>query len=131
MVLSDKNFYSTRDHSPNKGMIQFWLWQMRDRSSHQRYSVTKSVLRNFVKFTEKYMCQGLYFNKFAGWLWYRCFPVNFTKFFNINENIVRSLLKFVTTLYKIKTFLNHRLFFLHLVFYTQIFVWTNLSYRII
>ena len=57
----------------------FDKWET-ERSSHHRCSVTKSVLRNFAKFTEKHMCQGLYFNKFAGWIWYRCFPVNFTKF---------------------------------------------------
>ena len=39
----------------------------------------KGVLRNFVKFMGKYLCQGLFFNKVSG-LWYRCFPVNFAKF---------------------------------------------------
>ena len=39
----------------------------------------KGVLRNFVKFTGKYLCQGLFSNKVSG-LWYRCFPVNFAKF---------------------------------------------------
>ena len=33
------------------------------RSNHQRYSVRKSVLRNFAKFTEKHLCQSLCFNK--------------------------------------------------------------------
>ena len=41
-------------------------------------------------------------------------------YFNIYKNIVRSLLKFITTLYQIKIF-PHRLF-LRLVFYTQVFV---------
>ena len=49
----------------------------------------KSVLRNFTKFTGKYLCQGLFFNKDAGLrpatllkkrLWHRSFPVNFVKF---------------------------------------------------
>ena len=44
-----------------------------------------SVLRNFPKFTEKYLCQSFFFNKVAGLrlatllkkrLWHRCFPVN-------------------------------------------------------
>ena len=39
----------------------------RPRSSHLRCSFKKSVLKNFVKFTEK--------------LWHRCFPVNFAIFF--------------------------------------------------
>ena len=46
------------------------------RSSHQRCSVRKGVLRKFTKFTGKHMCQSLYFNKVAG----LCFPVNFVKF---------------------------------------------------
>ena len=49
----------------------------------------KGVLRNFVKFTGKHLCQSLLFNKAAGLkpetllktgLWHRCFPVNFSKF---------------------------------------------------
>ena len=36
------------------------------RSSHQRCSVTKGILRNFAKFTGKHLCQGLFFNKVAG-----------------------------------------------------------------
>ena len=63
----------------------FW----RIRSSHQRCSMKKGVLRNFAKFTGKYLCQSLFFNKVAGLrpatllknrLWHRCFPVNFAKF---------------------------------------------------
>ena len=55
----------------------------------QRCSVKIGVLRNFVKFTGKHMCQSLLFNKVAGLrpatllkkrLWHRCFPVNFVKF---------------------------------------------------
>ena len=36
------------------------------RSSHRRCSVKKGVLRNFVKFTGKHLCQSLFFNKVAG-----------------------------------------------------------------
>ena len=59
------------------------------RSSHQKCSMKKGVLRNFAKFTEKHLCHSLFFNKVAGLrpatllkkrLWYRCFPVNFAKF---------------------------------------------------
>ena len=59
------------------------------KSSHQRCSMKKGVLRNFTKFTEKHLCQSLFFNKVAGLrpatllkkrLWHRCFPVNFVKF---------------------------------------------------
>ena len=36
----------------------------------------KGVLRNFIKFTVKDLCQSLFFNKVAG-LWHRCFPCEF------------------------------------------------------
>ena len=60
-----------------------------NRTSHQRCSMKKSVLRIFAKFTGKHLCQSLFFNKVAGLrpaiflkkrLWHRCFPVNFAKF---------------------------------------------------
>ena len=35
------------------------------RSSHQRYSMKKGVLRNFTKFTGKHLFQSLFFNKAA------------------------------------------------------------------
>ena len=36
------------------------------RSSHQRCSERKGVLRNFAKFTEKHLCQSFFFNKVVG-----------------------------------------------------------------
>ena len=63
--------------------------QMTTRSSHQRCSVRKGVLRNFAKFTGKHLCQVLFYNKVAGpepatllkkRLWHRCFRMNFAKF---------------------------------------------------
>ena len=54
------------------------------RSSHQRCSFRKVVLRNFAKFTGKHLCQSFFFNKVAGLLekklWHRCLPLNFAKF---------------------------------------------------
>ena len=38
------------------------------RSSHQRCSMKKGVIRNFTKFTGKHLCQSLFFNKVAGLL---------------------------------------------------------------
>ena len=35
------------------------------KSSHQRCSIKKGVLRNFAKFTGKHLCQSLFFNKIA------------------------------------------------------------------
>ena len=50
------------------------------RSSHQRCSINKGVLRDFKKFTGKHLCQSLFFDKVAGLrLWHRCFIVNFAK----------------------------------------------------
>ena len=45
------------------------------RSSHQKSSLKKDVLRNFTKFTGKHLSQGLFFNKVAGLR-----PVNFANF---------------------------------------------------
>ena len=59
------------------------------RSSHQRCSMKKGVLRNFTKFTVKHLCQSLFSNKVADLrpatlvkkkLWHTCFSVNFVKF---------------------------------------------------
>ena len=36
------------------------------RSSHQGWSIKKSVLGNFTKITGKHLCQSLFFNKVAG-----------------------------------------------------------------
>ena len=60
--------------------ISYYCWQLkrRDRiditypqdgavrSSHQRYSVKKGVLKNFTRFTGKHLCQGLFLNEVAG-----------------------------------------------------------------
>ena len=59
------------------------------RSSHRRCFLKKSVLKNFLKFTGKHLCQSPFFKKVVGLrpvtllkkrLWHRCFPMNFTKF---------------------------------------------------
>ena len=57
------------------------------RSSHQRGSLRKGVIRKFTKFTEKHLCQSFFSccNKATATLlkkrlWYRCFPVDFAKF---------------------------------------------------
>ena len=36
-----------------------------NRSSYRRFSAKKGVLRNFAKFSGKYLCQNLFFNKVA------------------------------------------------------------------
>ena len=59
------------------------------RSSRLEVFCRESVLRSFEKFTGKHLCESLLFNKAAGLrtvtllkkrFWYRCFPVNFSKF---------------------------------------------------
>ena len=73
-----------------------------DRSSHRRCSVRKDVLRNFAKFTEKHLCQGLFMsgpkacNFIKKRLWHRCFPVNFAKVLRtlFLQNTSRRLLLF-------------------------------------
>ena len=73
------------------------------RSSHQRCSIKKYVLRNLTKFIKKYLCQSLFINKVAGLrpvtllkksLWHSCFPVNFAKFLRTSflQNTFRQLL---------------------------------------
>ena len=88
----------------------------------------KGVLKNFEKFTGKHLCQSLLFNKVAGLrtvtllkkrFWYRCFPVNFSKFLktpSITEHLQWLLLK---------TSVNQLIFSKELVdlqlYYTRIF----------
>ena len=46
---------------------KIFSWSIaRFRSSHQRCSVRKGVLRNLAKVTGKHLCQSLFFNKVAG-----------------------------------------------------------------
>ena len=68
--------------------IAVFLWII-CRSSHRRCSLRKGVLRNFVKFTGKHLCQSLLFIIVSGLrpatslkkkLWHMCFPINFAKF---------------------------------------------------
>ena len=40
--------------------------QLKNRSTHQRSSLNKGVLKNFAKFTAKHLCQSLSFNKVLG-----------------------------------------------------------------
>ena len=69
----------------------------------QTCSAKKDVLKNFPKFTGKYLCQSLFFNKVTGLrpgtltkkrFWHRCFSVNFVKFLRTAflQNTYRRLL---------------------------------------
>ena len=46
------------------------------KSSHQRCSVKKGVLKNFAKFTGKHLCQSLFFNKVAGGTFFHKTPLD-------------------------------------------------------
>ena len=72
------------------------------KSSHQRCSINKAVLKNFVIFTRKSLCWSLIFNKVASVrpatlvkkrFHHRCFPVNIAKFLRtlILKNICKRL----------------------------------------
>ena len=94
------------------------------KSSHQRYSVRKGVLRNFAKFTGKHLCQSLFFNKVAGLrpefllkkrFWHRCFPVNFAKFLrtpflqNTSERLLLSVSFLIHATFLCQFFLSYLL----------------------
>ena len=77
--------------------------QMTIRSSQQRCSVRKVILRNFPKFTGKHLCQALLFNKVEdseSETLAQCFSVNFSKFLRtpFSQNISGRLLLDKTTL---------------------------------
>ena len=76
----------------------------------------KGVLKNFAKFTGKYLCQGLFFNKVAATLskkrlWHMCFPVNFIIFLRIPFFIehLRCLLLVISINYTYFTIFFHKL----------------------
>ena len=70
-------------------MIFLLMPKKQSRSSHQKCSIKKGVLKNLTKFTGKLLCQILFFNKVEGLRpatllkkkpRHSCFPVNFAKF---------------------------------------------------
>ena len=87
-----------QDESSFYDIFRFWYYPfcvilllIRDDEQKQPPEVfyKKGLLKTFAKFTGKHLCQSLFFNKVAGLrsatllkmrLWYRCFPVNFAKF---------------------------------------------------
>ena len=69
---TDESDFSEKEIPDLNSLNFFWIWTKISeistvvRSSHQRCSVTKGVLRNFENFTGKNLCQCLFFNKDAG-----------------------------------------------------------------
>ena len=69
--------------------IRLWIFRCIKRKQPPEVFYEKGALKNFAKFTGKFLCQSLVFNKVAGLrpvtllkkrLWHRCFSVNFSKF---------------------------------------------------
>ena len=70
--------------------LEKYSYLIKGRSSHLKCSMKKYILRNFIKFTGKHLCQILFFNKVARLLrpatllkkrlWHKCVPANFVKF---------------------------------------------------
>ena len=76
--------------------VTFGLKLRRFISQKQEVLREKDVLRNFVKFTEKHLCQSLFYNKCAGLrpatllkkrLYCMCFSVDFAKFLRTTHRI--------------------------------------------
>ena len=75
--------------NPEKVDKQIVIARVAHGCSYQRCLMKKGVIRNFTKFTGKYLSQSPFFNKVAGPRlatllkkrhWHRCFHVNFVKF---------------------------------------------------
>ena len=105
------------------------------RSSHQRCSIKKGVLRIFARFTGKHLCRSLFFNKVAGLrpatllkkrLWRRCFPMNFTNFLRVPslQNISGRLLLSVFYIFFFTLFF---IFFHFAVYQSKLFAEGNWS----
>ena len=52
--------------STSSASVVYFISFLQFRTSHQRCSIKKVVLVNFIKFTGKHLCQSLVFNKVAG-----------------------------------------------------------------
>ena len=62
-------FSRTPFSQSTSGRLLLWLIKYEIlivRRSHQRCSVEKGVLKNFIKFTGKHLCQNPFFNKVSG-----------------------------------------------------------------
>ena len=101
------------------GLLSFNIWEIvtfkREwtfRSSRREVFFKNGVLRNFTKFTGKYLCQSRFFNKATGLrpatlfkkrFWHRSFPVNFVKFLR-TPFFIEHFLVAASWRYKLKQF---------------------------
>ena len=89
------------------------------RSSPQRFSVTKGVLKIFTKFTGKHLCQSFFWpaTLLKKKLWHRCFPVNFAKFLrtpflqNTSKRLLLELFETNFSVNKIIALYRHGMFY--------------------
>ena len=58
------NFLVNKCPTLTNKLLSYCLFYFR--SSNQKFSIIKGVIKNFLKFTRKHLCQGLFFNKVAG-----------------------------------------------------------------
>ena len=65
MAVEKENYNCVTKHSKNWKLNGKPFPKARGRSSHQRCSMRKGVLRNLTEFTGKHFCQRLFFNKVA------------------------------------------------------------------
>ena len=72
--------------------MMLFMKSKKSKNSRPEAFCEKVVFRNFTKFTEKHLCQSLFFNEVVGLRpatllkkkpWYWCFPMNFVKFLRI------------------------------------------------
>ena len=105
-----------------------WCWTVKSitvkknigthRSSHQRSSVEKGILKSFAKFTGKHPCQILFLIKLQAqpakllknWPWHKCLAANFAKFLRtlfLQDNSGQLLLHAITNLNKFQILPQH------------------------
>ena len=98
--IQDSRFSKTWINFTLSILFYQWKTSSKHKSSHQRCSIEKGVLKNF---TGKHLCQSIFFNKVTGLrsatllirrLWHRYFPMNFVKFLRTRflQNISERLL---------------------------------------
>ena len=63
--ISKKRKIESESNKVKPKLISFYKENV-FRSSHQRHSIQKGVLKNSAKFTGKHLCQSLFFDKVAG-----------------------------------------------------------------
>ena len=102
MNLSDffscEVFFTLHSRAVVPSRTVFYVCSHISRSSHQRCSVRKGILRNFAKFTGKYVRRATLSKKRP---WHRCFPVNFAvskkTFFKESLRVTASIVSFWLT----------------------------------